>query len=364
MSPFEPNFSTNNKVAVWPMVSVMIATFNSEKLLPQTLLALRNQDYPSDKLEILIIDGGSIDKTLDIAQDFDCRILHNDQTEPVHAKLLGMQQAHGKYLVTIDHDEVLQSTSSISHKVQVLQENPNCKVALCSGYKRPNDYPLINQYISEYGDPFSLYMYNFTKDSCRMEKELQRYFTVVDNSSSYMIVDFSSFRKQPLFELVCLGTMIDLDYFSQISDCKTNSHTMVHLFYIMLEKHITSLVYLKHDPVVHYSADSLQAYFPKLKWRICNNIHFQKKGDLGFEGRSKLQKQSPYKKYGFLIYSFSVIIPLIHGIIMAFPRKNPIYLIHPVLCLYVSVQILYQSVRKILGKTPSFLSYDGKKKIS
>ena len=52
----------------YPLVSIMIATFNSEKVLPRTLEAIRAQTYPQDKLEILAIDGGSTDSTLEIAK--------------------------------------------------------------------------------------------------------------------------------------------------------------------------------------------------------------------------------------------------------------------------------------------------------
>ena len=39
------------------MVTIMIATFNSEKLLPRTLDAIKKQTYPAELIEILIIDG-------------------------------------------------------------------------------------------------------------------------------------------------------------------------------------------------------------------------------------------------------------------------------------------------------------------
>ena len=53
------------------LVTIMIATFNSEKLLPRTLDALKAQTYPAELMEILIIDGGSNDTTRDIAKKYD-----------------------------------------------------------------------------------------------------------------------------------------------------------------------------------------------------------------------------------------------------------------------------------------------------
>ena len=93
----------------YPIVSIMIATFNSEKVLPRTLDAIRAQTYPQDKLEILAIDGGSTDSTLEIAKNLGCKIIDNPKTEPTYAKWLGFSKCTGKYLITIDHDEVMEN---------------------------------------------------------------------------------------------------------------------------------------------------------------------------------------------------------------------------------------------------------------
>ena len=130
-----------------PKVSIMIATYNSEKLLKKTLEAITRQTYPKDRMEILIVDGGSEDTTVKIAQEYGCRVLFNSKTEPVNAKLIGAKNATGKYLVTIDHDEVIENKYSIENKVKALMKHPECKVALCSGYKRPKSYPKLKQRI-------------------------------------------------------------------------------------------------------------------------------------------------------------------------------------------------------------------------
>lgn len=80
-------------------VSIIIATYNSEKILPKVLQAVRRQSFPQEELEILTVDGGSTDRTKELAAKYGCRIIDNPKTEPVHAKLLGVQNAKGKYLL-------------------------------------------------------------------------------------------------------------------------------------------------------------------------------------------------------------------------------------------------------------------------
>ena len=47
------------------MVSVIIPTFNEEKALPATLVALFRQKWA---YEVIVVDGGSGDRTRDIAE--------------------------------------------------------------------------------------------------------------------------------------------------------------------------------------------------------------------------------------------------------------------------------------------------------
>lgn len=345
------------------MVTIMIATYNSEKLLGRTLESIMKQKYPKDKIEILIIDGGSTDNTLKIAKQYNCIVLYNDKTEPVNAKLIGLRNASGKYFITIDHDEVIENPNSIALKVKTLMVNPECKVALCSGYKRPKDYSLLNEYISEFGDPFSLFMYYFSKGYHHFEKVLKKYYLIEEENSDFMKISFKSMKKQPLFELCCLGTMIDREYFLQIPGACEQRNIMIHFFYLMLERGQKSVIMIKNDALVHYSADSLKAYLPKLKWRVCNNIHFQEMGENGFSGRAVYQKSLKIKKYLFIPYTILVVVPAVQSVYLAISRKNIAFLLHTILCWYVLIQIIYQYSIKIINKKPRLMSYDGKKEI-
>lgn len=349
----------------YPVVSIVIATYNSEKLLPRTLDAIKKQTYPMERIEILIIDGGSTDNTIRIAESYGCTILYNDKTEPINAKMIGLRNASGKYMITLDHDEVIENAESIERKVMALRAHPECKVALCSGYKRPKNFPLLNDYISEFGDPFSLFIYSFSKRYDFLEKTMKKNYIVKGGEQGkYTVFSFEYMRKEPIFELCCAGTMIDREFFCTIPGILEDSSVMVHLFYIMLEQGVNEVVLIKNDALVHYSVDSLKAYFPKLKWRICNNVHFPDMNKSGFNGRQKYQRKTRIKKYLFVPYTISCICPIVQSVYLALSRRNVIYLGHIIFCWYVLLEICYQYSLKLRHKTPQLKSYDGKKVIS
>ena len=53
-----------------PSISIVIPTYNSERTLSLCLGSIAEQDYPREKIEIIIADGGSKDRTLEIAEKF------------------------------------------------------------------------------------------------------------------------------------------------------------------------------------------------------------------------------------------------------------------------------------------------------
>jgi glycosyltransferase involved in cell wall biosynthesis len=92
--------------------SIIIPTLNEERLLPKLLGQLDNQTL-KDKYdyEIIITDGGSTDKTLDIAKNFVDRIIPNQEHSPQNIAVgrnLGAKSALGDVLIFLNGDVVFQ----------------------------------------------------------------------------------------------------------------------------------------------------------------------------------------------------------------------------------------------------------------
>lgn len=59
---------------VLPKVSIIVSSKNNEETIEECLQALLTQNYPQDHLEIILIDGGSKDKTIQIAKKYPIKI--------------------------------------------------------------------------------------------------------------------------------------------------------------------------------------------------------------------------------------------------------------------------------------------------
>lgn len=92
-------------------VSAVIPAFNEEQGVLRTIESLAAQDY--SELEIIVVDDGSTDKTLKIAEDyaaqseFNIRVLAKENGGKSSALNLGFSQATGALLLTVDADSEL-----------------------------------------------------------------------------------------------------------------------------------------------------------------------------------------------------------------------------------------------------------------
>ncbi len=54
---------------LWPGIAIVVPTLNEEALILDKLDDLRKIDYPKDRIEIVVVDGGSTDLTADLVQN-------------------------------------------------------------------------------------------------------------------------------------------------------------------------------------------------------------------------------------------------------------------------------------------------------
>lgn len=95
-----------------PAVSVIIPCYNEEKSIKGCLDAVYSLDYPTNKIEVIVVDDGSTDSTLDVLDD--CRkkrkglIVIKGRHEGKSASLnLGVKRARNGIVFTIDADTLV-----------------------------------------------------------------------------------------------------------------------------------------------------------------------------------------------------------------------------------------------------------------
>lgn len=107
-------------------VSIVMATFNCAKVIEQAISSVVNQTY--DNIELIIIDGGSTDGTIDIIKKYEDKIVYwvsEPDTGIYNALNKGVKQAGGDYIQILGSDDCLHDIKTIEQVIHVLQDEPD-----------------------------------------------------------------------------------------------------------------------------------------------------------------------------------------------------------------------------------------------
>lgn len=85
------------------LISIIIRTLNEERYLPELLSSLKGQDTQTDNLEIVLVDSGSTDNTVSIAEKHQCKIVPIAKRDFTFGRSLnlGAEASSGDILVMI-----------------------------------------------------------------------------------------------------------------------------------------------------------------------------------------------------------------------------------------------------------------------
>jgi glycosyltransferase involved in cell wall biosynthesis len=111
-----------------PNVSIIIPAFNREPFISESIESALKQTF-SD-FEIIVIDDGSTDKTVEVAQkysdDHRVNIMRNEKNLGIaNTRNKAVRMARGKYIAMLDSDDVWIDKNKLQKQFDFLESNPN-----------------------------------------------------------------------------------------------------------------------------------------------------------------------------------------------------------------------------------------------
>jgi glycosyltransferase involved in cell wall biosynthesis len=110
-----------------PLVSVVIACYNGERYLQETIKSALAQSHP--EVEVIVVDDGSTDGSSEIAQSFPVRYIHQENHGLTASRNLGVRLSQGDYVVFLDADDRLRP-EAIETGLRVMAEHPECAMTV------------------------------------------------------------------------------------------------------------------------------------------------------------------------------------------------------------------------------------------
>lgn len=305
-----------------PSISVVIPTLNSENTLERCLESIARQNYPQDKVEIIIADGGSEDKTLDIARKYTQRIVPNHLKTGEAGKATGVKEAKNEIIALIDSDNILDGDDWLLRMVEPLQDEGIAgSEPLYYSHRKEDGY--LTRYFALLGmnDPLCLFLGNYDRYCYITGKWTEMSVQTVDNGS-YIDVHLD---EQQLPTIGANGFLIRK---SLLEGCSVKDYLFdIDIVYELVKQGKNRFAKVKIG-ITHLFSASASTFARKQRRRIRDHAYYQKLGLRQYPWSSL----SKVKLFKFVLYS-GFILPLFAQALMGYyRRRDSAWLFHVPAC--------------------------------
>ena len=107
-----------------PLVSIIVPSYNQGRFIGSTIRSILNQNYRN--VEVIVIDGGSTDDTLDVLELFRERITYVSERDKGQSDAInkGFRKAHGEIVTWLNSDDIYPDRTAICRIVSAFTNNP------------------------------------------------------------------------------------------------------------------------------------------------------------------------------------------------------------------------------------------------
>lgn len=294
-------------------ISIAIPVLNEELNLQRCLSSVFYQRFKG-KLEVFVIDGGSTDRTIEIAKSFKVKILKNPKKDAESGKIIGLKKATCDYFMILDADMDLCGYNYFDNLLKPLRDNQNI-VGAYGKYVSYNSDSFLTRYVTLdpiQRDPLFRFL---TCDPKKVLKEKRKEYWICEYSIGKIVPHgFSLYRRKQLldFKLDKRRKFMELDtisifvkngykYFAYVPNAKLH-HPFLKNTKMLINKRVRNLK---------------KQFFNQQDKRDFTWIDFNKKRDI-------------LKILLWVIYANTLILPTYVGIWRMIKYKSLIALYEPV----------------------------------
>ena len=313
-------------------ISILIPTLNSSRTLKSCLDAIAAQDYPSELVEVILADGGSVDATLEIIEGFArenqrivVKVVQNRLQTGEAGKAAALRQASNEIIASVDSDNILAGRDWLRRMIEPFEDAEIVAAEpVRYTYRREDGY--ITRYCAMLGmnDPLCYFLGNYDRECLLSSRWTSMPHQVVSDNGRYLKVRLCP-GKMPTIgangflirrsELRLLGTqdyLVDIDILSEI-----------------LAKDPEKLIAKVNTGIVHVFAGGIRSFLIKQRRRISDY-----RQAVNSYGRSYDWRGMGFTRVLLFSICCIVVVPLLVQSLLGYARKrDPSWFMHPVFCI-------------------------------
>jgi glycosyltransferase involved in cell wall biosynthesis len=317
----------------FPKVSIVIPVYNEEFYLPACLESIFNQDYPKDKLEIIIVDDKSEDKTVEIAKRYPVRLLVSGHHDAESSKKIGLEAATGDYFMYQDADIELPRSDWLQKLVQPLMDDSSLFCSFPPLGAKKGDYSL-NRFLSYQKFQFDPMLEYF----CPSIDDF-----VIEEHDGYKVCRISP-TKAPLIG----NCLIRLDLVREVMK-NEEKYLDVDVPILLAESGYDRFAYVPDAHFYHFFVKKLGDLLHKFKGRL-NKDYLPKIETRKFKYFSLDNPKGMLKMVVWVVYANLFFPALFRGIYKCFKYKDIACLYEPIVAIALTDYLIYLFLKDSYGR--------------
>ena len=306
-------------------VSIVIPNLNDDCNLEKLLLSIKKQGYKKELIEIIVVDGGSTDRSLEIAQKFKAKVIIDRKSKAEAAKGIGISKAKNELILLVDSDNILEGNNWLEKMARILEKEKEAVAVYPFRYQVRKSDKVLNRYFGLFGvnDPVAYFMGKADRQSY-LENNYALLGKVIKDEKDYFLVEFDR-AKVPT--LGANGFLIKKDILA-MSKYKKRGFYHIDSNWDLIDKGYNKYMVAKTE-IIHASGESLGKYIYK---RAKYFDQFYAKDYRNRQFYLFDFKKDWYKLVWFGVASQTIIFPLYQSIRGYIRKPDIAWFLHPLIC--------------------------------
>lgn len=301
-----------------PVISFIIPVLNAERHLHTCLRSIRSQDYPAGSVEIIVLDGGSTDSTVETAWLFGAKVVPNPRRLAEYGLQVGIGVATGDLITIFAADNELSRRDWIKTAVGAFNADSGCAAVWGPLRSGPDDQSVNKYFELIQSDPMTYFMNKnmsgYLKDEATISRGDAYFFRVDPRRPLVWGANGLTMRRDLVSHIWARqGYLGDNDAFQQ-----------------MIEEGNSLVAFIPGLVTYHHHVGAVSDFIHK--WKRNFSMHFLDK----IETRNTnwvFTENFRKRLILWLIYSTNPLISGAHALFLGLRDKNLFWAYHPLLCI-------------------------------
>lgn len=329
-----------------PSISVITPTYDkSLEVLDICLKNVREQNYPQDKIEIILGHGGTEKKIKPIAKKYNAKyiLIQKNVQNAEYNRGVAFNKAKNELVLILDHDNFMPTRNFLLEYVKPFLKDKNVVAVESCYYHYDRSFPLMERYFALFGvlDPIPYYLGK--ADRMRQDSKKWNLLGRSKDMGNYYLVEFEKVsRKIPT--VGTNGCLMRRKTVFENADIRPEYHFPIDVMVDVIMSGHNKFAFVKNS-LTHRTGSMGFLSFLKRRYQFMKVYHLDKMNKRRY---SVYMKGDFWPLIKYLVYSLTFIKPTYDALRGYVNIPDLAWFIHPFMCVGVSMIYGYAVLKKSL----------------